>query len=66
MIKNEVSLIIQRPVHEVFDYISDLENACQLQPGLLDVRRITEGPLGVGTRFQSVRKFMGRRLEFWF
>jgi hypothetical protein len=27
------------------------------------VGRITEDPLGVGTRFTSVRKFMGRKME---
>jgi hypothetical protein len=29
----------------------------------VEVRRITEGPDGVGTQFSGVRKFMGRNME---
>jgi carbon monoxide dehydrogenase subunit G len=63
MIKNEISILFHRPVHEVFDYLSDFQNGPQWQSGLQGVGRITEGPIGVGTRFTSVRKAMGRRME---
>ncbi|MGA2504993.1 MAG: SRPBCC family protein [Anaerolineales bacterium] len=63
MIKNEMSIFFHRPVQEVFDFISDFRNGPQWQSGLLGVGRITEYPLGVGTRFTSVRKFMGRKME---
>jgi uncharacterized membrane protein len=63
MIKNEMSILIQKPIGEVFDYISDFQNGPQWQTGLLEVRPVTDGPLGVGTRFTSVRKFMGRSTE---
>jgi hypothetical protein len=63
MIKNEMSIIFHRPVQEVFDFISDFKNGPQWQVGLQGVGRITEDPLGVGTRFTSVRKFMGRKME---
>jgi hypothetical protein len=29
----------------------------------LEVRRITDGPVGIGTRHTVARKFMGRRIE---
>ena len=63
MIKNEKSIIIQRPIEEVFAFVSDLQNATQWQSGVLEVRRVTEGPLGIGTQFAFVRKFMGRKME---
>lgn len=63
MIKNEMSILFHRPVQEVFDYLSDFQNGPQWQTGLLGVGRITEGPIGVGTRFTSVRKAMGRKME---
>ena len=63
MIKNEKSIIIHRPIEEVFEYISNLENSVDWQPGLLEVKRITEGPLRVGTIYSSARKFLGRKME---
>ncbi|OGO71472.1 MAG: hypothetical protein A2Z49_12115 [Chloroflexi bacterium RBG_19FT_COMBO_56_12] len=63
MIKNEKSIIILRPIEEVFAYISDLQNAPQWQSALLESRRTTEGALGIGTQFTSVRKFMGQKME---
>ncbi len=63
MVKNELSIIIQRPIEEVFVYVSDLRNGPQWQTGLYEVRRLTNGSLGIGTQFASVRKFLGRKLE---
>jgi uncharacterized membrane protein len=63
MITNEKSITIYQPIVEVFDYISDLQNGPEWQSGLVEVQRITAGPLGVGTRFSSVRKFMSLKLE---
>lgn len=63
MIKNEKSIVIQRPIEEVFAYVSDLQNGPQWQSALLEVRRTTEGALGIGTQFMSVRKFMGQKME---
>jgi uncharacterized membrane protein len=63
MVKTEKIITIKCPIEEVFDYISNLENGPEWQSGLEEVRCITNGPLGVGTHFTSVRKFMGRKLE---
>ena len=57
------SIIINRPIEEVFAYVSDLRHSQEWQNGLLEVRKITEGPLGVGTQFTFVRTFLGRKLE---
>ena len=63
MIRVEESVVIQRPVEEVFAFVADQTNAPHWQSGLLEVRRTTEDPVGVGTKHTAVRKFMGRRLE---
>lgn len=63
MIKINKSLVINRPIDEVFDYIGDQRNTPQWQSGLVEVRRITEGPPGIGTKHAFVRKFMGRKME---
>jgi uncharacterized membrane protein len=63
MINVEKSIIIQRPVEEVFNYVSNLTHSAEWQSGLTEVRQITEQPLGVGTRYALVRTFMGRKME---
>jgi uncharacterized protein YndB with AHSA1/START domain len=63
MVKNEKTITINRPIEEVFAYVSDLQNGPEWQNGLVEARRITEGPLGVGTKFTDVRKFPGGKLE---
>lgn len=63
MIQVERSIIIDRPIEEVFAYVSDLRHAPEWQTGLLEVRRTTDGPPGPGTKYAFVRKFLGRKLE---
>jgi uncharacterized membrane protein len=63
MIQVKDSIIINRPIEEVFAFVADQTNGPQWQDGLLEVRRITDGPIGVGTRHTAARKFLGRRLE---
>ena len=63
MVKIEKSILIHRPVAEVFAYLSNWENAPQWQSGLLESRQTTSGPVGVGTQYIGARKFLGRRLE---
>jgi uncharacterized membrane protein len=63
MVTNEKIVTINRPVEEVFAYVSDFQNGPKWQAELLESRCITEGPVGIGTQYTGVRKFMGRRVE---
>jgi uncharacterized protein YndB with AHSA1/START domain len=63
MIRAEQSGIIDRPIEEVFAYVGDQTNTPAWQSGLVEVRRTTEGPIGVGTKHTFVRTFLRRRLE---
>jgi uncharacterized membrane protein len=63
MLTVEKSIVIGRHAEDVFAYVSDQTNAPRWQRGLLEVRRTTDGPIGVGTRHTFVRTFMGRRME---
>lgn len=63
MVTNEKIITINRPINEVFAYVSNMENGPKWQPELLGVHRITEGSLGIGTQFSSARKIMGQNLE---
>jgi uncharacterized membrane protein len=63
MIDLEKSIIIHLPIEEVFSYVSNLTHSAEWQNGLEEVRKTTEGPLGVGTQFALVRTFIGRKME---
>jgi uncharacterized membrane protein len=63
MIKEHGSVIIRRPVEEVFAYVSDLTHSPDWQAQLVEARKLTDGPVGVGTRYAFVRQFMGRKIE---
>ena len=56
------SVIIERPVEEVYSYVVDLaSNGSEWAPDLESVEKVTDGPIGVGTRFQQVQHVMGKR-----
>lgn len=59
----EVVTVIGRPVEEVFAVVQDVTKTPLWNPGLLEVRRTSEGPLGVGATMIYVGTFMGRRYE---
>jgi hypothetical protein len=50
----ENAIDIARSPLEVFDYCSDLCNEREWSPGYVkDVQRLTDGPIGVGTRYRA-------------
>jgi uncharacterized protein YndB with AHSA1/START domain len=62
MIRAARSIVIERSVEDVFAFVGDQTNAVRWQAGIVEVRRLTDGPIGVGSRHTIVRTFMGRRL----
>ncbi len=48
----EGEIIIHRPVEEVFDFVADERNEPRYNRRMLHAEKISEGPVGPGTRFQ--------------
>ncbi len=59
----ERHVVISRPLEKVFAFVADQRNAPQWQDGLVEVRLLTDGQVGVGTKHAIVRLFMGQRME---
>lgn len=59
----EDSIEINRPLEEVFDYVSDVANIPQWTAHTLEVRKDTTGPPQQGDEFTLVIKSVGRRFE---
>jgi uncharacterized membrane protein len=52
----ENTIRIDRPVEEVFAFLSDFENIPKWNYYVLEVRQLSEGSIGVGTTYHQVRK----------
>ena len=45
-----------------FAFLADFSNAADWDPGVAEARRLEDGPLAVGSEFELVADFFGRRL----
>jgi carbon monoxide dehydrogenase subunit G len=61
MIKIAQSVTVNRPVEEVWEFISNFENTTRWSRGVLEARQTSEGPIGVGSTLQTVVQAFGRR-----
>jgi carbon monoxide dehydrogenase subunit G len=63
MINVEVSVVINRPLEEVFAFLSRLENNMKWRTGMIAAEQASAGPVGVGTTYRLVNEVLGRRIE---
>jgi len=52
----ENTIRTERPVDEVFAFVSDFENIPKWNYYVLEVRQLSENPIGVGTTYHRIRK----------
>jgi len=58
-----VTTFIKRPQQEVFEFTTDPAKASQWQNGTMSAQWSSEGPVGVGSVYQSVGKLLGREMK---
>ena len=63
MARIQVSAVINRPVEEVFAVLSNDENRPKWSSTTIDVKKTSEGPIGIGTTWRSVERIFRRRIE---
>jgi uncharacterized protein YndB with AHSA1/START domain len=56
-------IVIGRPVDVVFDYVADQSNEPRYNPHMVRAEKITQGPVGKGTRFRSAVAAGGRTAD---
>ena len=61
--KFEGTVLINRPIKEVFAFVADGENDTKFSPRVLEIKKTTDGPPGVGTVFASTVKDAGVKTE---
>jgi uncharacterized membrane protein len=52
----ENTIRIDRPLDEVFAFLSDFENIPKWNYYVLEVRQLSEHPIGIGTTYRQIRK----------
>jgi uncharacterized membrane protein len=63
MLRIEKSIVINRPVEEVFAFVAPGENWSLWATELVEAKKTSEGPLDVGTTYTHVAQMLGRRIE---
>jgi carbon monoxide dehydrogenase subunit G len=63
MAKFEINLVINRPIEEVFAFISNPENLPRWRAGTLELTRTSSEPLSVGSIFKGRFTFLGRPFD---
>ncbi len=59
----EATVVIDRPIEEVFDFLADGENDPKFSPRVLEIAKTTDGPTGVGTVYASTVKDAGMKTK---
>ena len=55
VVQSTMIVAINRPIAQVFAFVANAETAPQWREDVVDVRRTTAGPIGVGTTYQALR-----------
>jgi len=59
----EINLVINRPIEEVFAFISNPENQPRWRAATLEIRRVSSEPLNVGSIVRGRFTFLGRPFD---
>ena len=56
----EVTITIERPIEAVFDFLADGENDKRFSKRIIEIAKTSDGPVGVGTVYESTARDLGR------
>jgi uncharacterized protein YndB with AHSA1/START domain len=63
MIKQEFTQQINAPLEKVFALVTDFRKNAEWQDGVIESTQTPDGPTQMGTKFKTVRTFLGQKLE---
>ena len=63
MINLDLGTLIDRPVKDVFAFITNPANMSKWNSAVVSMEQITSGAVGMGTKFKTVGEMLGRRIE---
>ena len=60
----EGSITINRPVEEVFAFVTDIANLGQWNEQVAQIEQTSEGPVGLGTTYRGSYGILGRSIDW--
>ena len=63
MPKLHATIIVHRPIEDVFAFVADQSKLPQWQAGVVGAGLVSDEPMGVGARYATTIELMGRRYE---
>jgi uncharacterized protein YndB with AHSA1/START domain len=60
MVEVQGEIVIDRRPEDVFDFVADEENEPRYNPQMQLAKKLTDGPIGVGTTFRAETTGRGR------
>lgn len=64
MVNVHTEVVINRPRPDVAEFAADPDNAPRWYVNIHKSQRLTDGPLGVGSKVAFIAKFLGRELNY--
>ena len=58
------TVVIARPVGEVFDFLTLAENLPRWDSSILECVQVSSGAVTAGTRYRGASRIVGRRIEW--
>jgi uncharacterized membrane protein len=59
----EASITIDKPVEDVFAFTTDIEKLTKWSSVFKSVKRLSDGPVGIGTKDELTVEFAGQKIE---
>ena len=63
MINLDFGVLIDRPMKDVFTFVSNPNNMSKWNSAVVSLEQVLPGAVGVGSKFKTVGEMMGRRIE---
>jgi len=63
MLRLAFSIEIERSAEDIYDFVGNPENDVKWQSAVLDVRKLTPGPIRAGSRYQHTLRILGKRTD---
>ena len=63
MARIEASIVINRPIEDLFEYMADVARNTEWKEGILEAKQTSPGPAAVGATYTYVVQAMGRKIE---
>lgn len=59
----QTSITINRPIEQVFAFVTDFGKAVQWQPGIVEAKMTSTGPAGMGSTYKWVQQIVGQKMD---